>query len=151
RFDPTPLSPQTGAPAKALFGFRGVVLRGGNGPGDRGVRRFINPAYNFLRRDFWFGQMDGYAVSLFRMVMSLLMLKEVVYHIPIAGLFYSDGGVFPRSVLLTDVIRAQHLSLMEAIPTDWLVVLFFLAWGAVALCLLIGYRTRLMSVLNFVI
>ena len=113
--------------------------------------RFINPAYNFLRLDFWFGQLDGRPFSLFRIVMALLMLKEVVYHIPIAGLFYSDSGVFPRSLLLTDVIRAQHLSLMEAIPTDWLAVLFFLAWGIVALGLLFGYRTRLMSVLNYVI
>src|SRR5690349_20501837 len=35
--DAAPLSPQTRAPAKALLGFRGMVLRGGKGLGDRGV------------------------------------------------------------------------------------------------------------------
>jgi hypothetical protein len=38
---------------------------------------------------------------------------------------------------------------MDAIASDWLAVIFFIAWAAVTVALLLGYRTRLMTILNF--
>jgi hypothetical protein len=103
-----------------------------------------------VSRAFWFGRIDGRAVSLFRIVFALLLLKDALFHLPIATFFYSDEGVVPRSALL-ELARSARFSLMDAMPHPWMAMLFFLLWAAVAVCLLLGYRTRLMTVLNLVI
>jgi hypothetical protein len=105
---------------------------------------------NFLRRDYWFGQVDSRPLSAFRIVFALLLLKDALYHLPLVRLFYSDDGVVPRAVLL-ELARDDRFSLMDAMPHEWMAALFFLAWIAVLVCLLLGYRTRLVTVLNFFI
>jgi len=110
----------------------------------------INPDYNFFRRDYWFGRVDSRPLSVFRIGFSLFLLKDALSHIALANLFYSDAGVLPRQTLM-DVVRPEHFSLMEALSTEWMAAAFFILWTVVVLCLLLGYRTRLMSILNFVI
>lgn len=105
--------------------------------------------YNFLRWDYWFGQVDGRPLSLFRIAFALILLKDALYHIPLARIFYSDNGLLPRNTL-TQVARNTRFSLMDGLGTEFLAVVFFVLWALVAFCLLIGYRTRLMSILNFV-
>lgn len=109
-----------------------------------------SPRYNLLRRDYWFGQVDTRPLSLFRIAFGLILLKDALYHLPLADVFYSDTGVVPRRALL-EVARADRFSLMDAMPHAWMATLFFLLWVAVALGLVFGFRTRLMTVLNFVI
>lgn len=55
----------------------------------------INPQYNFLRLDYWFGQVESRPLSLFRIAFGLLVLKNALYSIPLAQLFYSDEGIVP--------------------------------------------------------
>ena len=57
----------------------------------------INPQYNFLRLDYWFGQVESRPLSLFRIFFGLLVLKNALYSIPLAQLFYSDEGIVPRA------------------------------------------------------
>jgi hypothetical protein len=106
---------------------------------------------NPLRRDFWFGMVDSRPLSAFRIVFALMLIKDALYHLPVAGLFYGDDGVLPRLVLWGGLATPDQFSLMDAIPYDWMAALFFFAWAVVAMCLLVGYRTRLMTILNFVI
>jgi hypothetical protein len=104
-----------------------------------------------FRRAFWFGTLDSRPLSLFRIAFALLLLKDALYHLPLAGVFYSDTGVLPRAVLLDGLAAPNRFGLMEAIGYDWMAALFFLLWAVVALGLLVGYRARLMSILNFLI
>lgn len=104
--------------------------------------------YNFLRWDYWFGLVDSRPLSLFRVAFALILLKDALYHLPLAGIFYSDAGVLPRSAL-AQIARETRFSLMDSLGTEFLASAFFLLWALVAFCLLIGYRTRLMSILNF--
>ncbi len=116
------------------------------------MRRFfrLQPAYDLFSWDYWFGQVDSRPLALFRIVFSLLLLKDAVYHIFLAGVFYSDLGVVPRSTML-ELVRQTRFSFMDAIGQDWLAGLFFVVWCIVLLGMLVGYRTRLMVILNFLI
>ena len=107
--------------------------------------------YNFFRYDYWFGQIDSRPLSLFRLCFAALLLKDALYHIPLASWFYSDTGITPRLALLDGLARSNRFSFMDALPHDWMAISFFVLWVGVLLCLMLGYRTRLMSILNFVI
>ena len=104
-----------------------------------------------ISRDFWFGFVDSRPLSAFRLCFALLLLKDALYHLPIAAIFYGDRGVLPRLVLWDGLAAPNQFSLMDALADDWMVVLFFMIWAGVAACLFVGYRTRQMSILNFII
>jgi hypothetical protein len=106
--------------------------------------------YNLFKPSYWFGQAGTRALSIFRIAYALIVLKDALYHLPLSAAFYTDTGVLPRNVLLTDLARSNRFSLMDALSADWMVVIFFILWVVVTICLLVGYRTRLMTVLNFV-
>ncbi len=112
---------------------------------------FSYPRYNFLKREYWFGQVDSRPLSAFRIVFAVLLLKDALYHLPLAGLFYSDAGIVPRSALLGGLARPERFSFMDALAHEWMAAAFFLLWAGVALALLVGYRTRWTTVLNFVL
>lgn len=103
---------------------------------------------NCLRREFWFGQVDTRAASVFRILFGLTLLKDAVYHLPLARAFYSDAGWLPRTTL-AEVARAWRFSLLDWIGPAWQVQLFILAWIGVLICFTVGYRTRWVAVLNF--
>ncbi len=105
---------------------------------------------NLFRRDFWFGTLDSRPLGVFRIAFAALLLKDALYRLPLAYDFYSDSGVVPRAALL-ELARADRFSLMDAMPHAWMAALFFILWAVVAALLLVGCRTRLMTVLSFII
>lgn len=109
------------------------------------------PRYNFLRLDYWFGQVDSRPLSLFRIAFAALLFKNALYCIPIAHLFYSDDGIVPRPQFWDNPMRVGlgRFSVMNFFAESWLAILFFLVWAGITLALLVGYRTRLLAVLNF--
>lgn len=109
-----------------------------------------HPSYNFFRWDYWFGQVDSRPLSLFRILFGAILLKEAIYRMFIPRLFFSDEGVLPRYVL-DSLNRPPHFSLMDAIKYPWLAEAFIVFSAVVAVCLMFGYRTRLMVILNFII
>lgn len=111
----------------------------------------FNPEYNPFRVDYWLGSIDSRPVAAFRMFYGALLLKDAVYHVPIARTFYSDEGIFPRQALFNQAFGPFRFSLMDALGPPALVVGFFLAWAVVAACLMVGYRARLAAFLNFLI
>lgn len=98
----------------------------------------------------WFGEVDSRPIGFFRIMWSLLLLKDAIYHLPLATIFYSDAGVSPLSVLRGG-FREHRFSLMDALPYSWMATLFFLLWIVVLLCLMVGWRARLMAILNFIL
>jgi hypothetical protein len=90
-------------------------------------------------------------VALFRILFSLLLLKDAVYRLFIVDTFYSDDGVVPRLAMWDSLAKDSRFSLMDWLPASWMVVLFFLVWIAVLVALLVGWRARLMAILNFIL
>ncbi len=111
-----------------------------------------NPqTHNSLHPLYWFGRVDARPVAAFRVVFALLLLKDALYHIPLAHIFYSDAGIMPRSIVTTGFGRGWRFSLMDNIGDGGTAALFFGLWALVALLLLLGWHARLMSILNFII
>lgn len=100
---------------------------------------------------YWFGTLDSRPLAAFRIVFSLLLLKDAVYHLFLAKWFYSDVGIVPRVALFDGLVRDSRFSLMDAIGQQWLAFAFFVVWIVVLIGLLLGYRTRLMVILNYLI
>jgi hypothetical protein len=99
-------------------------------------------SYNFLRSDYWFGRVDSRPLSLFRICFAALLLKNALYFIPLAHLFYSDEGIVPRAQFWNEPAQAGlgQFSLLDYLAVSWMAILVFLGWAAVALALLVGYR-----------
>lgn len=109
----------------------------------------IPPHYNLFHPAYWFGDIDARPFALFRIAFGALMLKEALYHLPLAEAFYSDMGILPRHALTA--LGYEAFSLMNSLPAAWMAMAFFAVWAGVALALMLGWRTRLMSILNFVL
>lgn len=106
---------------------------------------------NILHPRFWFGEIDTRWVAVFRILLGLLILKDALYHLPLARIFYSDRGIVPRWELFNGLVRDRRFSLMDAFGQPWMVLLFFCVWIIVLVFLIAGYRVRLMAILNFII
>jgi hypothetical protein len=102
-----------------------------------------------LRHESWSD--DSRPIALFRVLLSLLLLKDAVYHVFVAGWFYSDSGVVPRQALWDGLAHEVRFSIMDLLSTEWMAIAFFLGWVAVLVGLLTGHRARLMACLNFVL
>lgn len=106
---------------------------------------------NILTASYWFGEIDTRWLSVFRILLGLLILKDAIYHLPLARIFYSDEGVIPRKILFDGLVRDNRFSLMDAMGRPWMAFLFFCVWIIVLILLIVGYRVRLMTILNFII
>jgi len=106
-------------------------------------------SYEIFSTEFWFGQIGTRTLSVFRVGFSILLLKDAIYHIALARWFYSDVGITPRQVII-DTSRSTRFSLMDALPEPWMAAIFFLLWIIILLNLLVGHRTKLMTILNFI-
>ncbi len=106
------------------------------------------PVYNWLRWDYWFGEVDTRPLAVFRLVWGLILLKTALYLLPTARLFYSDEGLLPRSALQS-LQRAERFSALDWLGASWQVQLFLLLWVGVVVAFTLGYQTRWMTLLNF--
>ena len=109
------------------------------------------PKPHIFQSDYWFGQVDSRPIAVFRILLALLLLKDAFYHLPLSRWFYSDSGIVPRRILFNGLARYARLSLMDMLALDWQATLFFILWILVLLLLLVGYRTRTMTILNFIL
>ncbi|MBA3874703.1 MAG: HTTM domain-containing protein [Anaerolineae bacterium] len=105
--------------------------------------------FNFLHPVYWFGNVDARPLGLFRIAFAALMLKEAVYHIFVAEIWYSDAGMLPLRLLPS--VSPGTPTLMSGLNATWMAMAFFVVWAVVALLLLFGWQTRVMSILNLVL
>ena len=77
------------------------------------------------------------------------MLKEAIYHIFVAEVWYSDVGMMPLRLLPR--ISPTTPTLMSGLSDTGMAIAFFVLWAVVALLLLVGWQTRLMSILNLIL
>jgi hypothetical protein len=112
--------------------------------------KILHPDFNFLRPGYWFGEIDSRPLSVFRIFFALLLLKDALYHIPLSYWFFSDDGLVPREVLWDGLARINRFSLMDTLPYAWEAALFFVLWAVILVLLAVGWRTRWMTILNFI-
>ena len=100
-------------------------------------------------RAFWFGEADVAPVALFRILFGLLLFNWFWQLFPNLTAFFTDEGILPRHELaLSDPDR---LSLLSLSGDWWFAAIVWLVSCLVALALSLGWRTRLMCLLAFVL
>lgn len=94
--------------------------------------------------------LDLRSLSLFRVALASIVLADLALRSRYLVEHYSDGGVFPRSALQSIEETITTLSFHTANGNTWFAVVLFLIHGLFALSLLIGYRTRLASIIIWI-
>jgi hypothetical protein len=94
---------------------------------------------------------DARALAALRISLGLLLLADLLLRSRDLVVFYTDAGVLPRAVLREQFHGLAALSLHAVSGAAWVQGLIFLIAGGVAAALSVGYRTRLATVVSFVL
>jgi len=92
---------------------------------------------------------DLRALAAFRIGLGALLLVDLVRRSRWLTAFYTDYGVLPRRAFASDYSTSHSLHAFSGEP--WAVALLFAVAGAFALALLVGYRTRLVAVVSWLL
>lgn len=93
---------------------------------------------------------DLRSLALMRITMALLILVDLVLRSSAITLFYTDAGVLPRAKWL-ELHNKWYWSIHAATGALWWQILLFTLAAVFAIGLLVGYRTRLMNFLSWVL
>lgn len=93
---------------------------------------------------------DPRALAAFRIGLALVLLFDLVHRASDLVVFYTDDGAFPRELLFEYSASTGRYSLHALSGAAWVQALLFLTAGILACSLLVGYRTRLATVLSLV-
>jgi hypothetical protein len=91
---------------------------------------------------------DRRALAAFRVALGTLVIADLALRSRDLVAFYTDAGVLPRSALFADY---GPVSLHAVSGAAWAQGLLFLLAGAVALALVVGYRTRTATAATWVL
>jgi Vitamin K-dependent gamma-carboxylase len=97
----------------------------------------------------WLGTCDARILGLFRIGLGVTVLFDLLDRMWDLRAFYSDQGVAPRSQVLESWVRMWRFSLFDAAGPPFLVYLLFAVTLACVVLFTVGYRTRLFSVLSW--
>lgn len=104
--------------------------------------------YTVLRRPF---ELDLRALALLRAAVALVLLLDIGIRCSDAEAFYSNMGVLPLPVLLQHSWNPYQFSLHASSGLWQVQVALFLAAAGAAGALLVGYRTRLMTAISWIL
>ena len=88
---------------------------------------------------------DLRSLAAFRIVLALLVLSDLAIRAADLTAHYTDAGVTPRSVLIEQVMSSWQFSFGLLNGGTLFQAFLFGAAAVAALCMLVGYRTRLMT------
>lgn len=94
---------------------------------------------------------DLRSLALFRMGLALLIISDLINRGSDLKAHYTDWGLLPRSVLLEKFWKPWNFSIHLLNGLVELQFVLFLFAGALAIALFIGYRTRLTTVLSWIL
>jgi hypothetical protein len=94
---------------------------------------------------------DLRSLALFRIVLALLVLADLANRATDLSAHYTDAGVLPRTVLVQEVLSPWAFSLNLMNGQAFFQALLFCVAAVAALGLLVGYRTRLMTVVVWIL
>ena len=98
---------------------------------------------------FWLGETDLAPVAVFRILFGLQLFNWFWQLYPNLAGFFTDDGILPRRELLASY--AERFSLLNLFGEWWQVAAVWAVSCVVAILLTVGWRTRLMSFLAFVL
>lgn len=102
----------------------------------------------------WAGLREIFAIdlrtlALLRVGLAVMIIADLVLRARDLRAHYTDFGIMPRAVI-DGFMHPASFSLHLMNGSAWFQVVLFLLAGLLALLLLVGYRTRLMTVLSWV-
>src|SRR4029079_5655419 len=100
-------------------------------------------------REFWLGSTDLAPLSLFRILYGVQLFNWIWQLYPNLSAFFTDEGILPRRSLM--VSFADRFSLLNLIGEWWQVAIFWALALVIAVLLTVGWRSRLMVFLSFVV
>jgi predicted DCC family thiol-disulfide oxidoreductase YuxK/uncharacterized membrane protein YphA (DoxX/SURF4 family) len=92
-----------------------------------------------LKKSFSF---DLRSLAFYRFFLGLIVLADVIYRLEDLTNFYTDVGLVPRSIFITEMAMPWSFSLHLANGSYWFAVLMFTLHLILGLMLLFGYKTR---------
>lgn len=94
---------------------------------------------------------DLRSLAAFRVALALLVLADLATRVTDLRAHYTDAGILPRTVLLQEVLNRWAFSLNVMNGEVFFQVLLVVAAALAALAMLVGYRTRLATVVAWVL
>ncbi|SFR31026.1 MULTISPECIES: HTTM domain-containing protein [Halorubrum] len=92
---------------------------------------------------------DPRALAAFRIGLGALLIADLLLRSRSLTAFYTDYGVLPRRAFFSDYSTSYSLHALSGEP--WAIASLFAVAGGVALALLVGYRTRLATVVSWLL
>ncbi|WP_436346233.1 HTTM domain-containing protein [Natronorubrum sp. FCH18a] len=93
-------------------------------------------------------RIDTRTLAVFRVVVGLLVVADLFLRSRNFTYFYTDDGVAPRSLVL-DATASDPFSIYHLTTDPTLIAALFVLQGLIAVQLIVGYRTRIATVLTF--
>ena len=93
---------------------------------------------------------DPRTLALFRVLLGTLLIADLALRARDLSAFYTDAGTWTRAHW-AELAHRWHWSLHAASGELWYQILLFVVAGLAALALVVGLRTRLASVVSFVL
>jgi hypothetical protein len=114
----------------------------------RRLRKRLEPVHGWIRSRF---EVDTRALAALRIALGLIILIDLVHRAGDIALFYTDAGVYPRSLYESTYPQYTGLSLHAASGDPWFQQFLFVLAGILAVALVLGYRTRLAAFVSLVL
>ncbi|HEX4475308.1 MAG TPA: HTTM domain-containing protein [Polyangiaceae bacterium] len=93
--------------------------------------------------------LDARSLSLFRVGLAVVVLGDLAVRACDLRTFYSDDGVLPRALVVERLWHPGYFSLHLASGAVWFEGLLFVVAAAFAVCLAVGYRTRVATIASW--
>ncbi len=92
--------------------------------------------------------LDTRGLRFFRVTLALVIIHDLFLRIPYLKIFYSDSGVLPRNAIINS-LHPSSFSLYLISGNEYFIAFLYFIHIFIALGLLIGYKSKLMSFLNW--
>lgn len=95
--------------------------------------------------------LDYRSLSLYRVLLGLIIVIDVLYRMPDITAFYSDVGILPRQTFLSEFALPWSFSLHLASGSTEVLFIFFLIQLIIGLMVLFGYKTRWALLFSYIL
>ena len=107
--------------------------------------------YNTFSGRFWLGQIDLRPLGFMRIVFGLVTFNSVLDLSFVLFDFFSDAGVAPRTLLLSQLRRANSVCIYDLAGPPWVLVTLYILTLVSILIYTVGWHSRWASVAVFVL
>lgn len=96
-------------------------------------------------------EIDTRALAALRIALGSIILLDLLHRAGALERYYTDAGAYPLAAYESTYLQYSGLSLHAASGELWFQQLLFVIAGALAIALIVGYRTRLVGFLSLVL